>query len=82
MKTLATQDIPCLGLPCRTEVTLSVVAEGKSYNVTLRDKVAPEDPYVVMVKAVCFALLSGEPYVGKYPDRTVLDALIKAEVTI
>ena len=52
------------------------------YNLVLRDKVAPEDPYLMLVKATAFAMQEGEPYVGRPPSRAIRDFLIKDVVVI
>ncbi len=72
----------CGALPCRTEVPITLRKNGRLYKFVLRDKVVPEDPYLVMVKATAFAIQTGEPYVGRSPDRGVRDFLIKTSVVI
>jgi hypothetical protein len=72
----------CTALPCRTEVPVSIRKNGRIYRITLRDKVIPEDPYLVMLKAQAFAVSQGEPYVGRPPSRAVRDFLIKDTVVI
>jgi len=68
--------------PCRQEVAFSIRKFGRIYNFKLRDKIAIEDPYLVMVKAEAFALQQGEPYAGIPPERLVRDFLIKSNVVI
>jgi hypothetical protein len=72
----------CTFVPCRTEVTFSFRANGRLYNFVARDKVIPEDPYFVLVKAVAFAIRQGEPYNGRTPDRALKDFLIKSNLVI
>jgi hypothetical protein len=48
----------------------------------MRDKVAVEDPYLVLVKAAGFAIRQSEPYAGRVPARSVRDILIKSTVVI
>jgi len=72
----------CAGVPCRTEVPVVIRKNGRLFRITLRDKVVPEDPYLVMLKAQAFAISQGEPYVGRPPDRAVRDFLIKDTVVI
>lgn len=72
----------CAIEPCRTEVRFAIRKNGRVYRFTARDKVIPEDPYVVMVKASAFAVAQGEPYAGRTPPRSVKDFLIKSSVVI
>ena len=72
----------CTAIPCRTEVPITLRKNGRLYTFVLRDKVIPEDPMLVMVKAAAFALSENEPYVGRPPDRAVKDFLIKDTVVI
>lgn len=72
----------CVAVPCRTEVPLTLKKDGRMYRFVLRDKVVPEDPYLVLVKATAFAIAQAEPYVGNPPDRAVKDFLIKDTVVI
>lgn len=77
-----TEPPDCAAIPCRTEVPITIRKFGRLYNFVLRDKVVPEDPFLVMVKAAAFAISQGEPYVGKEPDRALKDFLIKDTVII
>lgn len=72
----------CAAIPCRTEVPISIRKDGRIYNFVLRDKVVPEDSYLVLVKASAFAISQAQPYNGKSPDRAVKDFLIKQTVVI
>ncbi len=72
----------CALNPCRTEVPITLRKNGRLYRFILRDKVVPEDPYLVMVKAAAFAISEGEPYSGQVPDRGTRDFLIKDSVII
>jgi len=72
----------CGSIPCRSEVPITIRKNGRLYQFVLRDKVVPEDPYLVMVKAIAFSIAQGEPYAGKAPDRGVRDFLIKDSVII
>lgn len=72
----------CAAIPCRTEVPVAIRKGGRMYNLVLRDKIVPEDPYLVMLKAQAFAITEGEPYVGRAPSRAVRDFLIKDTVVI
>jgi len=68
--------------PCRQEVTVTVRKDGRIYRCVLRDKVVPEDPYIMLLKATAFALKTGEAYNGLPPKRGVKDFLIKNNVVI
>jgi|RifCSP16_2_1023846.scaffolds.fasta_scaffold00001_30 hypothetical protein len=72
----------CAIAPCRTEVRFALQKNGRIYRFVARDKVAPEDPYFVLVKAAAFALDQGEPYAGRTPPRAVKDFLLKSSVVI
>jgi len=72
----------CAANPCRTEVPITLRKNGRLYHFVLRDKVVPEDPYLVLVKAAAFAIAQGEPYSGLVPDRGTRDFLIKDSVVI
>lgn len=77
-----TEPPSCGVLPCRTEVPITIKKDGRMYRFVLRDKVVPEDPYLVLVKATAFSIAQGEPYVGRAPDRSIKDFLIKDAVVI
>lgn len=72
----------CAAIPCRTEIPITIKKYGRLYNFVLRDKVVPEDPYLILVKATAFAIAQGEPYVGTEPDRAVRDFLIRDSLII
>ena len=61
---------------------LSIFKDGRIYNFVLRDKVIPEDSYLVLVKASAFAISQSQPFNGKSPDRAVKDFMIKNTVVI
>lgn len=66
----------------RQETTVDIRKDGRVYRFKLRDKIAPEDPYLVLVKAAAFSIQTGEPYNGTPPSRSVRDFLIKQSVVI
>ena len=66
----------------RQEVPINIKKDSRTYRIVLRDKIAPEDPYVVMVRAVAFSIQTGEPYNGTPPNRSIKDFLIKQSVVI
>lgn len=66
----------------RVEVPLDIKHNGRVYRFVARDKLIPEDPYLVMVKATAFARRTGEAYNGQPPDRSVRDVLIKSSVVV
>ena len=73
---------PGCGLCERTEVPISIRADGRIYRFVLRDKVVVDDPYLIGVKACAFAIQQGEPYAGTPVSRKVRDFLIKRETVI
>lgn len=77
-----TEPTECGALPCRTEVPITIAKYGKLYQFVLRDKIVPEDPYLILVKAAGYALALGEAYNGTPPERSVKDFLIKSSVVI
>jgi len=80
--TVLTLPSSCVSLPCRQEVTVSLRKDNRLYNYVVRDKIVPEDPYLVMVKAAAFAVRVSEPYNGTPPTRAVKDFLIKDSIVI
>lgn len=88
MKSLIYQDLTPFTVPpecatvCRSEVPITIRKDGRLYKFVLRDKVLPEDPYLVMVKAAAFAISESEPYNGRAPDRSVKDFMVKDTVVI
>lgn len=90
MKSLLFQDVgipftvpvECSELTKRKEVPISIRSGGRIYRYVLRDKIAPEDPYLVLVKATAFAIRTGEPYNGSVPGRDIRDFLIKNNVGV
>jgi hypothetical protein len=63
-------------------VVFSLRQNGRIYRFVARDKIMPEDPYFVLVKAVAFSIQQNEPYNGKTPNRTLKDFLIKSNLVI
>ena len=72
----------CAARPCRDEVPLTIRKDGRLYKFVLRSQVVPEDPYLVLVKAIAFAIQENEPHVGKAPERSLRDFLVKNNVVI
>ena len=72
----------CSALPCRQEVQIRVRKAGRIYTYTLNDKIVPEDPYLMMLRAAAFSIRAGEAYNGSTPPRDVKDFLIKNSVVI
>jgi hypothetical protein len=68
--------------PGRQEKSIAVKKDGRVYRYVVRDKVYPEDPYLVLVRAAAFAIQTGEPYNGTPPNRSVRDFLIKQAIVI
>lgn len=89
MKSLLAQGVTPLRTPegcnledCRTEVAFSIRKNGRIYRFVARDKIQPEDPYFVLVKAAAFSIRQGEPYNGRTPSRSLKDFLIKSSLVI
>ena len=68
--------------PGRTEIPITIRQQGRLYKFVLRDRIAPEDPYLVLVRAAAHSIQTGEPYNGTPPNRGVRDFLIKQSVVI
>lgn len=68
--------------PGRKEVTVTFRKDGRQYNLTMRDKISVEDPYLTLVKAAGFAIEREEPYMGRLVPRSVRDFLIRSSVVI
>ena len=68
--------------PCRTEIFSTIMKNGRLYRFVVRDKIIPEDPYLVLVKAGAFAVRLREPYMGRTPDPSLKDFLIKSSSVI
>ena len=69
--------------PCpagRTEQQFDLHRNGYVYQFVMRDKVVPEDPYLVLIKAYAFSVRFACKYPGGCPPRPVLDFLIKQQV--
>lgn len=66
----------------RQEATVNIRKDGRVYRFVLRDKIAAEDPYLMLVRAAAFSIQTGEPYNGTPPSRGVRDFLIKQSVVI
>jgi hypothetical protein len=72
----------CSALPCRQEVPISIKKDGRIYRFMVRDKIVPEDPYLMLTKALAFSIQTGEAYNGTSPNRALKDFLIKGRVVI
>ena len=72
----------CSEVPCRNEVLFSFKTGGRLYRFVARDKIIPEDPYFVLVRAAAFSIQQGEPYNGRTPERPLKDFLIKTNIVI
>jgi len=77
-----TQPPACANLPPRVEARLTFKKGGRLYHFTVRDKVMPEDAYLMLIKASAFAIKMSEPYNGRTPARAIKDFLIKSSVVI
>lgn len=72
----------CSALPCRQEATVNIKKDGRIYRFVVRDKIVPEDPLLMLTRAVAFAIQTGEAYNGTSPSRSLKDFLIKSNVVI
>lgn len=68
--------------PGRQESELRMYANGKMYNFVFRDKIIPDDVYIVLLKATAFSIARTEEYRGVPPSRAVRDYLIKSNISI
>lgn len=68
--------------PGRSESPVRIQMNGKLYTFIFRDKIVPEDPFLVAVKAAAFSIKRVEEYRGVPPPRTVRDFLIKSNLVI
>lgn len=68
--------------PCRTESPFTIQIGSKLYRFVLRDKIVPEDPYLIAFKAAAFSVARTEEYRGVPTPRNVRDYLIKSNVVI
>lgn len=66
----------------RREESVTLKKDGRRYRAILRDKIAIEDPYLVLVRAAAFAVQQAEAYAGRVPERSIRDFLIKTSVVI
>lgn len=66
----------------RVETPIDIRKDGRIYRFVARDKVMPEDPYLVLLKATAFSIQTGEALNGLPPERGVRDILIKDSVII
>ena len=68
--------------PGRMETPFRMKSGGKMYNFVFRDKIVPEDWYLIALKAAAFSIARSEQYRGVPPSRTVRDFLVKNNVII
>jgi hypothetical protein len=61
---------------------VSLKKNGRIYRFVVRDRIVPEDPYLMLVKAAAFARQTDSTYSGRSPRRSVRDFLIKDSVVI
>lgn len=55
---------------------------GRIYRFVVRDKIVPEDPHLMLTRAIAFSIQTGEAYNGTSPSRALKDFLIKDSVVI
>jgi len=68
--------------PGRNETPVTIKMNGKLYTFTYRDKIVPEDPFLLAVKAAAFSIKRVEEYRGVPPPRSVRDFLIKTNLAV
>ena len=66
----------------RQESLVTIPYQGQLYYMTIRDKIVPEDPYLVMVKGGAYSVNHSVPYPATAPERSLLDFLVKNNVVI
>jgi len=74
--------VPAACEPCRIESAFTIQINGKLYKFVMRDKIVPEDPFLIALKAAAFSIARAEEYRGTPPPRTIRDFLVKQNVTI
>lgn len=72
----------CSALPCRQEAVVRLRKGGRIYRFVVRDKIVPEDPHLMLTRAIAFSIQTGEAYNGTSPSRALKDFLIKDSVVI
>ena len=72
----------CSALPCRQEATINLKKDGRIYRFVVRDRIVPEDPHLMLTRAIAFSIQTGEAYNGSSPKRALKDFLIKDSVVI
>lgn len=72
----------CSALPCRQEATVNIKKDGRIYRFVVRDRIVPEDPQMMLTRAIAFSIQTGEAYNGTSPNRALKDFLIKSNVVI
>jgi len=68
--------------PGRREVRTIIRKFGRLFTVTAREKIVVDDPYLVSVKAVAFAIRSTTAYAAQSVPRVVRDFLIRDNVGV
>jgi DNA helicase TIP49 (TBP-interacting protein) len=58
------------------------LADGRVVTLTLRDTLAPEDPYLVLCRAAAYTIRTGSNPMTQRVDRTIRDHLIKTNISI
>lgn len=64
----------------RRRLVTTIQFGDKTYTIVKTDQPAPEDFYLVAVKANAYAIRNGIEYPGRDPNRQVRDFLIKNNV--
>ena len=67
----------------RSEVFFRIpVRDGTIRTVVVRDALAVEDPYLKLVRARCFEILTGQSFSAEVTSRQIKDDLIKVNIQI
>ena len=67
----------------RTEMFFRMpLTDGTIRTFIIRDSVAVEDPYLKLVRAKLYSILTGEEFAANLTDRKIKDDLIKVNIQI
>lgn len=68
---------------CRVELEKKYpLANGRVVTVVVRDSIAPEDPYFVLVRAKALSVRTGEAFNASRTTRSIKDFLVKTNIFI
>jgi len=70
-------------IPVRNEAFFRVpIRDGTIRTVIVRDLLAVEDPYLKLVRAKLYTVLTGDDFKAEITDRSIKDDLIKSNIQI